>query len=49
MTNYTTLTISTETLEAFHEAKDEYYDGLGDEVSNERFVEDMLADTTAGE
>lgn len=44
MSDYTTLTVSKDTLEEFHGAKEEYYGRIADEVSNERFITDLLND-----
>lgn len=44
MSDYTTLTIRPETLERFHEKKDEMYGELADEISNERMLNDLLDD-----
>lgn len=42
MTDYTSITVSKDTLTTFHEKKAEYYGDLADEVSNERFINDVL-------
>jgi len=49
MSDYTTLTIRPDTLERFHEVKDERYGELADEVSNERMLNDILDDVSGND
>lgn len=46
MTEYTSITISKEGLADLHEGKKAYYGDIADEVSNERFIEDLISEAT---
>jgi len=40
--SHTTITVKSETLDDFHNTKEELYGDLASEVSNERFLQDLL-------